>query len=345
MHDGRSTVSSLRPARSGEDVRLLVPRAGLDLEIELLQDLAPRTAAALVAALPCAGLATSESTYGSVVCLRLPNYPGPLEPENATTFPIPGDVFVYQREHGLELVVYYERMGGVPAGSPFDALGPKAGNRVGTVVSDLTPAACDAARSIWQRGAAWGVVAAWGSAELASVEDDPAAAAAEIAARLAAWARRTRRDHVGPPATGERRIALIIPEYDARTEVELLPRLAPHACEEVWSHLPIETPLMHGRYSGPEMFTQVGGKQWHWTPKAENMTAYPIPGDLVLYIDPPPRIQINYFHDRDPVPYGTPPPESGIRVGQSVGDFHDFAEACVRVGLEGWKTLVVERAM
>jgi hypothetical protein len=73
------------------------------------------------------------------------------------------------------------------------------------------------------------------------------------------------------------------------------------------------------------------------------MTAYPIPGDLVLYFDPPPRIQINYFHDRDAIPYGTPPPEPGIRVGQSVGDFHRFAEACVRVCYDGWKTLVVER--
>jgi hypothetical protein len=327
----------------GERIRLRVPGRGLDLTLELLPELAPRTAAALVAALPAAGLATSESMYGSVVCLRLPDYPGPLASENATIFPVPGDVFVYEREHGRELVVYYERTGPVPAGSPFDARGPKAGNRVGVVVSDLTPTTRDAARSIWQRGAAWGAAAAPDAAALASLRDDQAAAAAEIERRVATWASRTRRDHLGPAATGERRVRLIIPEYGARTEVELLAALAPHACENVWSHLPVETTLMHGRYSGPEMFTQVGGKQWHWTPKPESMTAYPIPGDLVLYIDPPPRIQINYFHDRDAVPYGTPPPECGIRVGQSVGDFHGFAEACVRVGYDGWKTLVVER--
>jgi hypothetical protein len=180
---------------------------------------------------------------------------------------------------------------------------------------------------------------------LASIADDGEAAAAEISRRIDRWASQTRRDHVGPPPGGDRRIALVIPEYDARTEVDLLTKLAPDTSEKVWNNLPISTTLMHGRYSGPEMFTQVGGHQWHWTPKPENWTAYPIPGDLVLYIDPPPRIQINYFHDRDAIPYGTPPPESGIRVGHSVGDFHRFAEACVRVGFEGWKTLIVERAM
>ena len=327
----------------GDRIRLRVPRYALDLAIELLPDLAPRTAAALVAALPAAGLATSETMYGSVLCLRLPDYPRPLQPENATVFPVPGDVFVYEREHGVEMVVYYERIGPVPAGAPFDACGPKPGNRVGSVLSDLSPAVRDAARSIWQRGAAWGVVATPEASALASLEDDQEAAAGEVGRRLADWTRRTRRDHIGPPATGERRVALLIPEYGARTEVELVSKLAPHACENVWNHLPVETTLMHGRYSGPEMFTQVGGKQWRWTPKPENMTAYPIPGDLVLYFDPPPRIQINYFHDRDAIPYGTPPPEPGIRVGQSVGDFHRFAEACVRVCYDGWKTLVVER--
>jgi hypothetical protein len=111
----------------------------------------------------------------------------------------------------------------------------------------------------------------------------------------------------------------------------------------VLGHLPVETVLMHGRYSGPEMFTQVGGRQWHWTPRAENQTVFPIPRDLVLYFDPPPRIQINYFHDRNAIPFGTPRPEPGNLVGRSTDDFSAFAEGCWRVGYEGWKTLVVER--
>jgi hypothetical protein len=44
------------------------------------------------------------------------------------------------------------------------------------------------------------------------------------------------------------------------------------------------------------------------------------------------------------MPYGLPRVEAGNLVGASVGDFSAFAEACWRVGHEGWKTLVVERA-
>ncbi|MBI2942530.1 MAG: DUF3830 family protein [Chloroflexi bacterium] len=327
-------------------LRLGVPRYGFDAEIETLPDLAPRSAAALREALPATGLVTSENHYGSVLCLRLPDFPRPLAPENATVFPIPGDVFLFERQHGVELVVFYERFGPVPAGTPFDSCGPKEGNRVGRVVGDLSPAMREAAREVWSEGAAWGGVGPVDGPAPRWPRDDREAVSAEIAARLEAWRRHTWRDHIAPSLhdpTAGRRVALIIPEYDARTEVELYPELAPHTCENIWDHLPVETTLMHGRYSGPEMFTQVGGRQWHWRPIKENQTIFPIPGDLIIYLDPPPRIQINYFHDRDAIPFGTPGPEPGNRVGRSVGDFQGFAEACWRVGYEGWKTLRVER--
>ncbi|HEV8635676.1 MAG TPA: DUF3830 family protein [Chloroflexota bacterium] len=324
-------------------IRLRVPRYDLDLDLELMPDLAPTTVAALAAALPTTGLLTCENHYGSVLCLRLPALAGPLPPENASVYPIPGDVFIFEREHGAELVVFYERSGGVPAGTPFDARGDKPGNRVGAVATALTPALREAARRPWTDGAAWGAAGPADAPAMASLTDDRAAAAAEIEARRAGWLRRAGRDHHGPPLGRGPRVALVIPEYGARSEVELFDDLAPHSCAHVLSHLPVATTLMHGRYSGPEMFTQVGGKQWHWTPRAENQTVFPIPGDLVLYIDPPPRIQINYFHDRNAVPFGTPRPEPGNLIGRSAGDFSAFAEGCWRVGYEGWKTLVVER--
>ncbi len=77
-------------------LRLNVPRYDLDLETELLSDLAPNTVAALLAALPVPGLVTTESHYGSNICLRLPSWPDPVLPENASIFPAPGDVFVFQ---------------------------------------------------------------------------------------------------------------------------------------------------------------------------------------------------------------------------------------------------------
>jgi hypothetical protein len=324
-------------------VRLRVPRHDLDLRLELLPDLAPRTAAALAAALPAAGLATSEADYGSAVCLRLPDFPGPLRAENQTVSPIPGDVLLFERGHGVDLVVFYERMGGTPAGVPFDARGDLPGNRVGAVATPLTPAVRAAARAVWTHGAAWGGAAPDGARLLDTLGDDTAGATAAIAGRRDAWHRRTRRDHRGRPAEGGRRIVLRIPEFGASTEVELAERAAPRSCEQLWANLPLETPLMHGRYSGPELFTQPGGRQWHWQPVPEHRIAYPVPGDVVLYFGPPPRLQLNYFYDRDARPYGLPRVEVGNLVGWSLGDFHAFAEAAWRVGLAGWKTLVAER--
>ena len=324
-------------------LRLNVPRYDLDLKIELLPDLAPNTVAALLAALPVTGLITTESHYGSNICLRLPSWPGPDLPENATIFPTPGDVFVFPGQPNAELVAYYQRMGGsVPAGTPFNACGAKAGNRVG-FITNLTPSLPEVAARVWSEGAAWGAVA---SAVGIAVRDERAAAKAEIESRREVWHRQTSRDHRGPLPGEGRRIVLRLPEYNAATEIQLALDLAPETCENLWSHLPISLTLMHGRYSGPEVFTNAAevGQHWQWTAKAENRIAYPIPGDLVLYVDPPPRIQLNYFHDRGSIPFGVPRPEVGNLVGSSVGDFGQFAEACWRTGFEGWKTLVVERA-
>src|SRR5258708_37884677 len=101
---------------------LRVPRYDLDCRIELLPDLAPATAAALVAALPAEGLVTTAAFYGSNLCLRLPEFPRQLPPENATFFPAPGDVFIFQSARAARLGVYYQRLRGRgPAGHPFAA--------------------------------------------------------------------------------------------------------------------------------------------------------------------------------------------------------------------------------
>ncbi len=322
-------------------LRLRVPRYDFDIEIELMPDLAPNTAAALVAAMPIAGLVTTEKTYGVAVSLRLPNYPRPLPPENATVFPIPGDVFVYEQAHGVELVVFFER-----TIVPYDACGDKAGNRVGVVA--LTPTLREAVKRFWSEGAAWGAASLSYSAGMITVQDDRAAAAAEIEARRHTWQRHTWRDHTGPSPTTGRRITLTLPEYKARTQVQLAAELSPDTCENFWNRLPISILLMHGRASGAEMFTDAAeiSRHWHWTAKPENLIAYPISGDMVLYFSYPQstRLQLNYFYGRGSIPAGIPSPEIGNLIGRSAGDFSAFAEACWRIGYEGWKTLVVEQA-
>ena len=321
-------------------LRLRVPRYDFDLAIELVPDMAPNTAAALQAALPVVGLVTTEKTYGTAVSLRLPDYPRPLSPENATVFPIPGDVFIYEHAHGVELVIFFDR-----TIVPYDACGDKLGNRVGVVA--VTPALSEGVKKLWCEGAAWGAAGLSDSTGMISVQDDRAEAAAEIEARRNIWQSQTWRDHAGPLPTAGRHVTLTIPEYNARTQVQLATELSPDTCENIWNHLPISIVLMHGRASGAEMFTDAAevARHWHWTARPENLIAYPIPGDMVLYYSYPltKRLQLNYFYGRGSIPAGIPSPEIGNLVGRSIGDFSAFAEACWRIGYEGWKELVVEQ--
>lgn len=106
----------------------------------------------------------------------------------------------------------------------------------------------------------------------------------------------------------------------------------------------LESPADFTHLDAWTLFRPEVGQHWQWTAKPENRIAYPIPGDMVLYVDPPLHLQLNYFRDRGSIPFGTPRPEIGNLVGSSVGDFSRFAEACWRLGYKGWKTLVVERA-
>src|SRR5258708_2363889 len=261
---------------------LRVPRYDLDCRIELLPDLAPATAAALVAALPAEGLVTTDAFYGSNLCLRLPEFPRQLPPENATIFPAPGDVFIFQSAHGAELVVYYQRLGGsVPAGTPFDAVGAKAGSRVGAV-TNVTPALVETATKLWSEGAAWGMVRSDLGLAMRAVRNDVEAARHEIELRRVAWLCRTQLDHIGQPAAAGPRLSLTIAEYSARTIIQLATELAPHTCEAILSRLPISLTLMHGRYSGPEVFTHAPevGQYWSWAAKPENPIACPLAGDM-----------------------------------------------------------------
>ena len=318
-------------------LHLRVPRYDFAAAIALEAAAAPNAVGSLLEVLPVAGLVTAESRYGSVVCLRLPDFSACLQGEEKPGLPEPGDVFLFAAEHGVELVAYYREEGVM--GVPFNARGELQGTRVGHLAA---AAARQSAARVWSEGAAWGVLERAAAAASRGIVGATAAAAAEIEARRQLWARRTRADHVGAaPRTG-RRLRLCMPQYEARCKVELLEEMAPHSCSRIWDNLPLEVELVHARYSGPEVFPQ--GVGWQWDAHSENQTAHPIPGDMMLYIGPPPRAQFAYFYDRDAVPMGGTRPEAGNRVGRSVGDFHDFATGCWGTAYEGAKNLVIERA-
>jgi Protein of unknown function (DUF3830) len=63
----------------------------------------------------------------------------------------------------------------------------------------------------------------------------------------------------------------------ARAEAELEIDLAPKSCALVWERLPVEANLVHGRYSGPELFIEPG--DWPGAPP-ENQMHFPLPGDV-----------------------------------------------------------------
>ncbi len=63
---------------------------------------------------------------------------------------------------------------------------------------------------------------------------------------------------------------------------EMLDDEAPSVCEHVWSILPIETKVIHGMYSGLEVFAMLEN------PKPlppENMAQLPLPGEILYFYD------------------------------------------------------------
>ena len=64
---------------------------------------------------------------------------------------------------------------------------------------------------------------------------------------------------------------------------ELLDDEAPNVCNHVWSILPVETKVIHGMYSGFEVFAMLDN------PKPvpnENMVQLPLPGEILYFYDP-----------------------------------------------------------
>ena len=47
---------------------------------------------------------------------------------------------------------------------------------------------------------------------------------------------------------------------------EMLDDEAPHVCDYVWGRLPIETKVIHGMYSGLEVFAMIDRPVMNWIP-------------------------------------------------------------------------------
>lgn len=151
-----------------------------------------------------------------------------------------------------------------------------------------------------------------------------------------------------------RRIRLTFPGSGESLFADLLEREAPHLCDTVWNLLPLEKNLLHGMYSGPEVFMVLD------TPAAlprENEVQLPLPGELLIFHDAGTSAaggnravsEICLVYGRGVVlrEHEAVPTRAGL-FARIPGDWkHDwtaFAQACRRVRMEGPRPLRIERA-
>jgi hypothetical protein len=135
---------------------------------------------------------------------------------------------------------------------------------------------------------------------------------------------------------------------------EMLDDEAPQVCQRVWDLLPIETKVIHGMYSGAEVFAMLDNPQL--VPE-ENRVQLPLPGELLYFYDPStgavgakkPVAEIVIVYGRGVVlraHEGVPTHCSLFaRIpGDWKYDWQSFAQACRKARWEGPQVLRLERA-
>src|SRR5438445_8783091 len=135
---------------------------------------------------------------------------------------------------------------------------------------------------------------------------------------------------------------------------ELLEDEAPNVCRLVWDILPIETKVIHGMYSGLEVFAMLDNPQ---PAPSENMVQLPLPGELLYFYDPStgavgakkPVAEIVLVYGRGVVlrAHEGVPTHCALfaRIpGDWKYDWADLAKECRKARWEGPQMLRIERA-
>jgi hypothetical protein len=134
---------------------------------------------------------------------------------------------------------------------------------------------------------------------------------------------------------------------------EMLDDEAPGICDYVWNILPVEHKVLHGMYSGAEVFAMLDNPQ---PIKPENLVQLPLPGELLYFYDPStgavgakkPVAEICIVYGRGVVLRA----HEGVPTHCSLfaripGDWKyawkDFAQACRKARWEGPQLLRIER--
>ncbi len=83
-------------------------------------------------------------------------------------------------------------------------------------------------------------------------------------------------------ASNRRRIRLTYITAGASVVAEMLDDEAPEVCRIVWDLLPVEGKVLHGMYSGAEVFLLLDKAVPH---PPENLCQLPLPGEVLLFTD------------------------------------------------------------
>jgi hypothetical protein len=151
-----------------------------------------------------------------------------------------------------------------------------------------------------------------------------------------------------------RRIRLTYVASGESVFAEMLDDEAPGVCEHVWNVLPVQTKVIHGMYSGAEVFALVDNPR---PAPPENLCQLPLPGEVLYFFDgssnvansKKPVAEICIVYGRGVVlrgPEGVPTHCSLFaRIpGDWKYEWTDFAKACRRARWEGPQELRIERA-
>ena len=79
-----------------------------------------------------------------------------------------------------------------------------------------------------------------------------------------------------------RHIRLTFIDTGEQATAELLDEEAPETCKLVWNLLPLESSLVHGMYSGSEVFALLDDPK---PAPPENLVQLPLPGELLYFYD------------------------------------------------------------
>lgn len=150
-----------------------------------------------------------------------------------------------------------------------------------------------------------------------------------------------------------RQIRLTYIDANQSVIADMLEDDAPNVCNIVWDMLPVEGKVLHGMYSGAEVFLLLDKAVQH---PPENMCQLPLPGELLFFYDgsssvansKKPISEICFVYNRGVVlraPEGVPTYCSLFaRIpGDWKTDWVDFRNTCRKARWEGPQRLRIER--